>query len=256
MTDTVRFETPENIAVTYRLAGAGTRFIAFFFDTLLIFFGFVTVGLVATITLLLTSPTSDLAPYVAALIFLIGFGFANIAYYGLFEWFTRGHTPGKRLMGIRVVMDEGFSLTFTGVVIRNIFRVLDIIPILWIVPVVTRKTQRFGDMVAGTIVVSEQPVPGAALREAMAARRPEEIQFTFTGEQLGRLRDEDVRALEMFLERRPRLHPEHRALVAQRLVRGLGTRLELPIMPTDQERERFLEDLLAAFARREARELG
>lgn len=254
---TVQFETPENITVVYRLAGPGSRFLAYLFDALLIFFGFVLIGLVLLVLgLAFPEVLTEPVMYATSLVFIVAFGFAYIVYFGVFEWFTNGHTPGKRLARIRVVMEEGFSLTFTGVVIRNVFRVLDTIPLFWIVPLVSAKFQRFGDMVADTLVVGDAPAPTHAVREALALRRPEEARHTFGAESLNRLRDIDVRAVETFLERRARLHPGHRAALAERLARALALRLDLTPPETGADREVFLEDLLAAYARREARELG
>lgn len=257
MNDLVQFETPENITVTYRLAGPGTRFLAFFFDSLIIICAFIALAAVMVgLAFAFPEQAEAIGPYVFGIVFAIGFGFANIAYYAVFEWVNHGHTVGKRLAKIRVVADEGFSLTLSGVVIRNIFRLVDTVPLLWFVPVVTRKMQRFGDMVGGTIVISDRRATGSALRDALALRRPEEAVYTFGGDALGRLTEVDVLALDLFLERRGRLHPDHRSSVAAKLVRGITRRLDLIEPDGTIEHERFLEDLLAAYARREARELG
>ncbi len=257
MHDIARFETPENIAITYRLAGPGTRFVAFLFDSLLIFAALVMlfIGFVV-FALVVESTAFDITGVAAILVFVVGVGFVNIAYYGVFEWFMNGQTPGKRMARIRVVSDGGFSLTFSGVVIRNIFRLIDVVPLLWIVPVVTRKMQRFGDIVAGTIVITEQVGRVNPIRELLATRPTSDALFAFSPDQLRALRKVDVDAVERFLERRSVLHVDHRATLAERLTRGLVRRLEPTAPPNADERERFLEDLLAAYARRETRELS
>ncbi|MDX9972142.1 MAG: RDD family protein [FCB group bacterium] len=257
MDHTVRFETPENIQVSYRLAGPGTRFIAFFHDALLIFLTVLVVSIILFISILAlgTDYAQEVAPYIAAIVYTVGVGFVFIGYFAVFEWTMSGQTPGKRSMGIRVVMEEGFSLSFSGVIIRNIFRVVDTIPLLWVVPVVTRKTQRMGDLVGGTIVVAEEAVRVMPLRELLAARPPEETRYAFSGDQLARLRPVDVQGVETFLERRSRLHPAHRQTLLQKFTRGLTTRLEIPEAVPEEDSEHFLEDLLGAYGRREAREL-
>ncbi len=255
--DVVQFETPENISVAYRLAGPGTRFVAFLLDTLVILLGSVVAVMLIGLGFSLFGPAfAEVGSYLAAIVLGIGLGFANIAYYGILEWILHGQTPGKRVTGIRVVMEEGFSLSFAGVVVRNIFRLIDVIPLFWIVPVVSPRMQRFGDMAAGTVVVLEQRGYSNALRELLATRRPEDAVFTFSGPQLDRLRRVDLEAVELFLERRDRLHPDHREDVLQKLIRGLTVRLQLTEPEQPSDRERLLEDLLAAYARREAREVG
>jgi uncharacterized RDD family membrane protein YckC len=255
--DLVRFETPENVQVSYRLAGPGTRFVAFLFDTLVIVLALLSVGVLLLISLLVLGRgyAEEVAPYIAAVIFIVAWGFVFIAYFGIFEWAMGGQTPGKRALGIRVVMDQGFSLSFSGVVVRNIFRLIDTMPILWVVPLVTKKVQRLGDMVGGTIVVSEEAVRVSPLRETLAGRAPEHTRFAFSGDQLARLRPVDVQGVEAFLERRPTLHPDHRLTLLRKFVRGVLTRLDIPEAVSDEDGEHFLEDLLGAYARREAREL-
>lgn len=80
-------------------------------------------------------------------------------YFGLSELLMRGQTIGKRQMNIRVVKADGFALDPMGVLIRTIFRLVDQIPFLWIVPVVSSRQQRFGDMAARTLVVAEGSGP-------------------------------------------------------------------------------------------------
>lgn len=257
MHDVARFETPENIAITYRLAGPGTRFVAWLFDSLLIVAGFIVLFIVLIVVSLTTASTpADITSILAIVIFTVGVGFVNIAYFGIFEWLMNGQTPGKRMARIRVVSDGGFSLNLSGVIIRNIFRLIDTVPLLYVVPVVTRKMQRFGDIVAGTIVVVERTDPVNPVRELLAARSAAESVFTFTPDQLRRLRKVDVDAVEMYLERRNLLHVDHRASIVARLTRGLVQRLEPPVPPSAEESDRFLEDMLAAYVRRESRELS
>jgi len=74
-----------------------------------------------------------------------------------------GATLGKRLMGIRVVMADGSKLTVLGSLVRNLFRLLDELPPMSLIPVVglvvssiTRRRQRIGDLFARTVVVGTE----------------------------------------------------------------------------------------------------
>src|SRR5690606_25914091 len=84
-------------------------------------------------------------------ILIIGLG--NFVYYALFELFMRGQTIGKRQVNIRVVKTNGFGLDAGSIIIRNLFRILDHVPVMWIVPFFLSKAQRLGDMVAGTVLI-------------------------------------------------------------------------------------------------------
>jgi uncharacterized RDD family membrane protein YckC len=265
---TVRFETPENIAVTYRLAGPGTRFVAHTLDTLIVTFAVIFLSIGALIAVIATGVASEQfdtldfdesqvesAMGVAlGVIYVVG-AFASMVYHTIMEWWWNGQTVGKRAMNIRVVTEGGFALSLTPVLIRSLFRMIDEFPIFWMVPVVAKNTRRFGDMVAGTLVIQEEEHTTQTVREQLAARDVMAAEFRFSEQQLDALRDVDVQALEVFLERRGALHEEHRRTSAQRLARGLTQRVDQPPIDTQEAQERFLEDLFAAYARREVREL-
>lgn len=85
-----------------------------------------------------------------------------VAYFTFFEA-TFGATPGKGLLRLRVVALDGGRPTFRAVVTRNLFRLVDALPALYIVGGAvaqsTRHEQRVGDIVANTTVVAASTVP-------------------------------------------------------------------------------------------------
>ena len=99
--------------------------------------------------------------------FLLFFG-----YFIFFEWRFAGRTPGKRLLGIRVVRDGGFPLDFTGAVVRNVVRILEfglgLLRASAISTLLSPQNRRLGDYAAGTIVVRDCP---SNARPARRARR-------------------------------------------------------------------------------------
>lgn len=255
------FETPENVTVHYELAGLGTRFTAWVFDAILLTAGYAVLFVFLLVVAALASAAgggSEAAEPPAAVIIsvaIVVFGFIPIAYFAFFEQIMGGQTPGKRAMRLRVVMAEGFSLTFTAVVLRNIFRLADTIPLLWIVPFANGRYQRLGDMVAGTLVVHEQPPRFQELHAHLLQRPEADAVFRFTPAQLSRLVQADWQALERFLDRSSQVPPHATAALEDRMAQALATRMDLAT-PGDEERRRFLEDLLAAHLRRQMRELG
>ena len=188
-------------------------------------------------------------------LFIVIWGLGSFFYYGIFELFMRGQTPGKRMSHIRVVKADGFSLDATSILVRNIFRVLDHIPVLWIVPLASASGRRFGDMVAGTIVIQDEVTTLATVREQLASRPATESQFRFTPSVLKQLTPTDVMAVEQLLERWIELPAERKFELRNQIVNGLTNRLNLDA-PAERDRLRFLEDLLAAEYRRQARRLG
>lgn len=80
-----------------------------------------------------------------------------VGYHTVFEW-QFGRTIGKALVNIRVTSDDGSSLTLGNSVIRNVVRLVDWLPGLYLLGivgiVVSDRQQRLGDRLAGTMVVS------------------------------------------------------------------------------------------------------
>lgn len=88
-----------------------------------------------------------------------------------------GATPGKHWAGLRVVRVDGRPLTAGAVVIRNLMRLIDGLPFFYLIGglsvLVTRNSQRLGDLAAGTTVVYRHRAlePGATRSSSPSARR-------------------------------------------------------------------------------------
>ncbi len=266
----IEFETPENVSIQYELAGLGTRFVAWLNDIILlvglmavmlivalIFTSFSVAGIIDDLSGL-NSPEGKTQGAQAALyaigLLLLLFGLGSFFYFGLFELFMRGQTPGKKSVSIRVVKADGFALDAGSIMLRNIFRVVDHLPPLWIVPLLSSKSQRLGDMAAGTLLIAEKPQQLGDLREYVAARPAEERVFRFDGV-LNRVGPKEVHAAEQVLDRTRRSRPEHCAEPLQLLCDALARQLDIE-PPAPELRAQFLEDFLAAEYRRQSRQLG
>ena len=78
-------------------------------------------------------------------------------YFLVFEWLWQGQTPGKRLVGIRVIAWRGTAITFVQAAVRNLVRFADFLPVCnlvgFLVALTNREHRRLGDLAAGTLVV-------------------------------------------------------------------------------------------------------
>lgn len=271
MNHQVAFETPENIHVSYRLAGVGTRFVAWFVDQLILTAFcvlFIIVSAIVGASLgwslggwLPTFDPNDPAEN-ARQVQLIVLGVAMVVwslgsfvYFGFSELILRGQTIGKRQMRIRVVNADGFSLHPAGVLVRTIFRLIDQLPFLWIVPVVTKQQQRFGDMTARTLVVSDDTTELSPLRVALAKHPPAESRYRFDAAMLKKCRPIDFEAAEQLVERWHTLAEPLRDAVSEKIVTAIAGRVGAE-SPPPKEHRAFLIDLLAAEFRRQSRSLG
>ncbi len=141
-----RVETPEGIALTLAPAGVVARSVAFAIDFS------IRVALLMTVAVAL------------GLLGQFGFGLFMIFFFGL-EWFYPvlfelspwAATPGKRALGLKVVMDDGLPVTPAASLIRNLLRAADFLPFLYaaglISMLVRADFKRLGDLAADTIVV-------------------------------------------------------------------------------------------------------
>ncbi|MCL1988648.1 MAG: RDD family protein [Firmicutes bacterium] len=149
--------TPANIEIEYRLAGAGSRLAAFVIDFV------IQILACLLIAVIILFGVYDYNFYALdglegfALSFLIISWFViYFCYFIILEMLLNGQSIGKKIFGLRVILDNGQPLGFTQSLIRNLFRsVLDIFYIGIFVILFSQKHKRIGDMVAGTVVVAE-----------------------------------------------------------------------------------------------------
>ncbi|MDB5711420.1 MAG: hypothetical protein JWL96_3490 [Sphingomonas bacterium] len=168
------FVTPEGVDLQLELGSGGARAAAFMIDAMII----IAILVVATIiiVMLLAASKSSLL----AIVWLLGFFVLRNGWFTLFEMGGRGATPGKRMLGLRVVARDGARLTGGAVIARNAMREIEImLPLSFLVgnviegsadaflvifslawsgiflffPLFNRDRLRIGDMIAGTWVV-------------------------------------------------------------------------------------------------------
>lgn len=179
-------DTPENVSFGYEVAGIGSRFIAALIDNILLLVLLVglNIALIVALASLASGDTATLEPvleqsepdwvegFVIAVYALLNFAIWW-GYYMLFEWLWHGQTIGKRTAHIRVVRLDGAPLSFVPVAVRNLVRIVDLLPMGYGVGVVTMfcnsQSRRLGDFAAGTLVVKDQ---GEITLESLMASLP------------------------------------------------------------------------------------
>jgi len=186
------FVTPEGVDLRLELAGAGARATAFVLD----FVAMILVLVVATLLIILVAIASRAE--VLGILWLVGFFVLRNFWFTLFEMGGRGATPGKRLMGLRVVARDGARLTGGAVLARNAMREIEVFlplsflaaqtaegladafltlfALIWsgiflFFPLFNRDRLRVGDLVAGTWVVRTAKRSLGEDLGALAARR-------------------------------------------------------------------------------------
>src|SRR6266566_26950 len=157
--------TPERVSLQYDIAGIGSRGAAALVDTAIqaLALSVVLIGLAATQRSAGFSTGSGalLIGLFALAVFLVTAG-----YFMLFEILWSGQTPGKRLVGVRVIRENGYPIRPVDAVIRNLVRIVDWLPGVYGVGVLTmllnKRSRRLGDFASGTIVIRESARGAAA----------------------------------------------------------------------------------------------
>src|SRR6202051_2545739 len=153
-TNTLVIQTPEGISFTQHLAGPVTRFLASSIDLA----GITLIsGILSQVILLAAIVNPDFALAARTICYFV----VTIGYSILLESIWRGQTLGKRALKIRVVDAEGFRLRPVQIVIRNLLRVVDLLPAFYAVGgiccAISPRYQRLGDIAANTVVLYAAP---------------------------------------------------------------------------------------------------
>jgi len=223
--DQITIETPEHVQFSYELAGLGSRGLASFVDHLLFGTGIV----ILAVGLALIGSAVDLPDFGTIAFALIGSVFLfYIVYFILAEGITGGRSPGKRLVGIRVIRDDGTAAAALDIIVRNVLRLVDMLPVLYTTGLVSilvhRRSKRVGDMAARTIVVKERLLELSDIAPAAgSAAQPLPPSPLHSIARLGvrRVSAEEARTIQRYLERRYELEPPRAAEIAARLLESL-----------------------------------
>ena len=222
-------ETPEHVVLRLELAGIGSRAAAALLYGLVLLVAYLAIVLLAGFTGRASAGTRVSPAWVWSAL-IIMFSVLQWGYFALFEGLARGRTPGKRVLGIRAVMDSGYPITVGAAVTRNLLRIVDLQPgitglvgLLFIF--LHPEHRRLGDLVAGTIVVRERADEPAAHAPGIAG--PAATTTPPAPAPAGpaaRLTDDEFRLLEQFLERADALDAGVRARFVDELVTRFGDR--------------------------------
>ena len=218
--------TPEGVEFALILAGPMTRFLAWCIDAAAIG---VASSMIGKLLYILKYMSPDLAVAVSTLSFFV----LSIGYGIGFEWLWRGQTLGKRVLGLRVMDARGLKLHVSQIVIRNILRAVDTLPLLYMVGgiacVFNRYAQRLGDIAANTVVVRRHPVAIPDIGMLTGERYNSMLAYPhLTARLRHRARPEAVEIALDALHRRDSLDPAARVRVFDELAAHFRGLVEFP----------------------------
>lgn len=263
--ETLIIETPERVPLAFSLASIGNRFLAVAIDHFIQYAAVIAVVWIGLSAMGAGNPASAGSEYsfftdapkwvLAALILFVFFIFSS--YFIFFEWLWNGQTPGKRLLKLRVIREDGRPITLWEAVARNLLRVFDAIPgfvlpvysIGLIVIFLNDRDQRVGDIFAGTVVVRERTDEAPSFTEtfsnpvADAAFRRVQPQTAFKAN-IDLLTQGEIEVVETLLRRRWDLGDEQRVWMAWRVALPIMYKLKPDYDMSTFTYEGFLEEIV------------
>jgi uncharacterized RDD family membrane protein YckC len=254
--DILIIETPERVPLHFALASTGNRFLACAIDHTIQALALLLIGIVALILANFASveQTVTSAPKWVFAVAIILLYLVFSGYFAFFEWIWSGQTPGKRWLKLRVIREDGRPVTFWEACVRNLLRSFDMQPMpfysIGLISVfATKRDQRVGDLVAGTVVVREREAEAPAFSQVFAApvsdpalrRSFKPVDFTAS---LNSLTESEIQVVETFLRRRWDLPDLARQWMAWRVSLPILYKLRPAYDLTTFTYEGFLEELL------------
>lgn len=244
--------TPEAVRLQFSEANVGSRGVALVIDVMVMFIVLTMVN--ATIGLLLATPAQTLPGWVVLTVMLLLNFLVIFGYPVAFETLLRGATPGKSVMGLRVVTVEGAPVSFRHAAIRAALGFVDFLITFGLGAVLatllSRRHQRLGDMVAGTVVLRERTAENSPWASQFILPEGAE-SYAVTIDPSG-LTDADYELVRSFLLRARNLADEPRRDIGERLARHFEAKLNHQ-RPPSVSAELFLSCLAARYQQRHFR---
>lgn len=270
--ETLVIETPERVPLAFALASIGNRFLAAAIDHFIQYFSIVVVvwifltaaGFGSSEQIGMLDEIGREAPKWMIAIMIIALFLLFAGYFIFFEWLWDGQTPGKRLLKLRVIREDGRPITLWEAIARNLLRVFDAVPgfllpiysVGLIVIFLSNRDQRVGDIFAGTVVIRERMDEAPTFAEtfsnpiADAAFRRVQKRTDFTAN-VSSLTAPEIEVVESFLRRRWDLTERQRLWMAWRIALPLMYKLKPDYDLATFSYEGFLEELLHRYHARQ-----
>ncbi len=219
MSDSIQIASVTGVDVHLRIAGPGARSYAFVIDwhiRLLLALAWILVGVLIYGGDVIAGGLGGCGGSSIVLTVMLPATAIYLLYHPILEVVMSGSTPGKRMAGVQIVTVEGHTPGIGALVIRNLIRIIDSLPVFYalglLVTMFTAQSVRIGDLAAGTVLVYDRPEkdPVQGLTEASVGR-------------LGLQQTELVREL---VDRWDELESESRRTLASKLLTQHGVTVE------------------------------
>jgi uncharacterized RDD family membrane protein YckC len=226
-TSSIVIETPEGISFILLLASPITRFLAWLIDFLAVMALDSALQNTLRVTGVLGADFAQAAGVLGYFVLSTGYGI-------VLEWRLRGQTLGKRVLGLRVMDAQGLRLDFSQIVIRNLLRVIDLLPAFYLVggmvSVFSRKAQRLGDLAANTIVVRNPKIEQPDLDRLLGGKFNSLLEYQHLAARLRQRATPELAGISLSaLLRREEFDPHARVELFDELAAFIQSVVEFPV---------------------------
>lgn len=241
--DEIKITTSQNVSLSYTAAGVGPRMLAAILDLIFIYVYAIILIFIFMFVIRRNEYSGDYDSYETYnsiaigifILFLLPAGLYNL----LCETFLNGQSFGKKIVKIKVVKLDGTQPNFGSYLIRSMFRIIDKPIIALMTVALSKNSQRFGDMVAGTTVILLNK--RITLNETILHRQKSDYKIVYS--QIALMNDVDANTIKEVIDfSRSQGQPQHIALLAKKIKTKYG------IAEVKQSDEDFLRTLLMDYS--------
>jgi uncharacterized RDD family membrane protein YckC len=218
--------TPQNVPIQYQLANVRERAIAFFLDMVILIISNLFLYLI--IQTVVNEDTMQIILLTVLLPIFIFYSF-------MFEFFLNGQTPGKKVIGIRIIKLSGNDLSISDYSLRWAFRWIDIWASLGAVAALKVSAspygQRIGDLLADTSVIKIKADFNVTLAELLSIKTSVEKPIKY--ENVYQFNDEEMLVIKQIIERQKKYPNSAHNDILIETAKGVANRLEIENLPKD-----------------------
>jgi uncharacterized RDD family membrane protein YckC len=244
--------TPEHVHLKFKIAGIGSRATAQIVDWIILgLLNFTIFFISIKVDETLFEEISGFSNYLWAIVIILFF-LLTWGYFAFYEFFNSGRTIGKWLMGIRVIQDNGQTITFMSSFIRNLLRIVDFLPGMYLLGILMiffhPNHKRVGDLVAGTVVIYERKRKKAKknpFQKEMEKRNIQTSRIELDDWSKKKIGVQEWNLLKTYIERRQTLGTVEREKLTLKVAGVL-----FPVVQVEFEGKQYVEiemDLLALY---------
>ena len=239
----IKITTSQNVSLSYTAAGVGPRMLAAMLDLIFIYVYAIILIFIFMFVIRRNEYSGDYDTYETYNSIVIGIFILFMLPAGLYnllcETFLNGQSFGKKIVKIKVVKLDGTQPNFGSYLIRSMFRLIDKPVVALLTVALSKNSQRFGDMVAGTTVILLNK--RISLNETILHRQKTDYKIVYP--QIALMTDTDANTIKEVVDfSRSQGQPQHITLLTKKIKTKYG------IAEVKQSDEDFLRTLLMDYS--------